>query len=145
MVAVIGYGNMLRGDDGIGIVAVRQIKDFVKGLNVDTYEYHQLTIDVLPVLSVYEKIIFIDCSTDISHGEVLCHQIESDNTFTLTMTHHLTPQQILQLLEVLYNKNPSGYICKVGGRAFDFGCGISKEVKDSTPRLIEDCMRLIKD
>ncbi len=32
-VAVIGYGNVLRGDDGIGIVAVRQIKNCIKGLN----------------------------------------------------------------------------------------------------------------
>lgn len=139
-VVVIGYGNLLRGDDGIGIIAVRQIREH---LDVDTYEYHQLNIEVLPILSEYENIIFIDCSTEIGHGEVVCQEIEPDNKITLTMTHHLTPQQILQLLESLYNKNPKGYICKIGGRIFDFGSEISREVMDSTPRLINDCIRLI--
>ena len=142
-VAVIGYGNVLRGDDGIGIIAVRQIKNCVKGMNVDTYEYHQLSMEVLPVLSEYGKIIFIDCSSEIEHGEVLCHQIRSDNKITLTMTHYLTPQQILQLLEILYGKKPIGYICKIGGRVFDFGSDISKEVMDATPKLINDCIKLV--
>ncbi|MFQ3573313.1 MAG: hydrogenase maturation protease [Thermodesulfovibrionales bacterium] len=142
-VAVIGYGNTLRGDDGIGIVAVREVKGCVEGLNVDTYEYHQLNIEVLPVLADYEKIIFIDCSADIGYGEVFCRQIRPDESLSLGMTHHITPQQILQLLEILYNKSPECYVCEVGGRVFDFGTDVSMQVMDSTPQVVEECIRLI--
>ncbi|MCX8026765.1 MAG: hydrogenase maturation protease [Thermodesulfovibrionales bacterium] len=144
-VAVVGYGNDLRGDDGIGIVAVRKIREFIKDTNVDTYEYHQLSIEVLPLLCRYDKIIFIDCSTDIAHAEVRCYQIQPDNNITLTMTHHLMPEQILQLIETLYNKTPIVYVCKIGGRVFDFGCEISQEVLASTPKIIKCCMELIEN
>lgn len=143
-VAVIGYGNDLRGDDGIGIVAVRKIRECLKDTNVDTHEYHQLSIEIIPLLCRYDKIIFIDCSTDIAHGEVSCYQIKPDNNISLTMTHHLMPEQILQLIDTLYEKNPVAYVCKVGGRVFDFGYEISKEVMASTHKVIKCCMELIE-
>lgn len=58
-VVVIGIGNIYHGDDGLGIHAVRRLRERLPG-DVEIVEGGVLGLDLLPFLEGKEKAVFID-------------------------------------------------------------------------------------
>lgn len=135
--ALIGYGNTLRGDDGIGVSIVLQLSAICAFKQVlDCFTYEQLDIAISDTLLKYEQVIFIDCSITVPYGAVSCKAIRPDSTAKVSLTHHLSPEQLITLLDVLYAHKPIAYLIQVGGRFFDFGEDLSPAVKDCIPQVI---------
>lgn len=58
-VRVIGLGNTLAGDDGVGIAAVRRLKT-VAGLAAEVVEAERTGVDVLELLRGPEAVVLVD-------------------------------------------------------------------------------------
>ncbi len=69
-VLVLGIGNSLLSDDGVGIRVAREIKNRIN--NVDLAEANTAGLSLLDYMSGYDKVIFIDSTTrkDIPAGTV---------------------------------------------------------------------------
>src|SRR5689334_19250278 len=59
---VIGYGNPLRGDDGVGWVAAQRLAHRVDQEHVATMAVHSLTPELAAALRHAELVIFIDAA-----------------------------------------------------------------------------------
>jgi hydrogenase maturation protease len=103
---VIGYGNSLRGDDGIG----PEVAEAVKRLNLDGV--HALSCALLvpelaePV-SLARKVIFVDASADSSEG-VRWQKLEPDKSSQL-MAHAASPHILLALARDIYGHAPEAW------------------------------------
>ncbi len=69
-VLVLGIGNSLLSDDGVGIAVAREIKDRVG--DVDIAESNTVGIPLLEHISGYDKVVFIDSTAakDVPIGAV---------------------------------------------------------------------------
>jgi len=97
---IIGYGNPLREDDGLGwraadLLAAR------RGLGAATIiQRHQLTPELAATLADAAAVVFLDAAVDIGPGEVRCERL---NTEELNgWSHDLGPSQLLGLALDLY-------------------------------------------
>jgi len=115
---VIGYGNTLRGDDGIGQIIAEKIEE-LKIENVETLALHQLTPDLAADFPKYKQIIFIDASEDIRQEEVQVFELSPSQT-PPQIEHAMTPENLLRLSKDLYSFAPPSIAVILPARNFEF-------------------------
>jgi hydrogenase maturation protease len=116
-ILVIGYGNPIRGDDGIGLyIAGKFLDREEEGIHV--WLLHQLHLEGIEEMLEYDLVMLADCRME-EPGMVLARLADEENDARAS-SHHLTPQAMLKLGRSLYNRNTELYICSVKGEAFDF-------------------------
>jgi hydrogenase maturation protease len=116
-VLIIGYGNRLRGDDGAGYIAARQLA----GFGFDTIETEQLTPEIAERIAAARVIFFIDADATLPEGEIAIRQIAGAPSAPVSpMEHHATPDGILRLASVAFSATPEAWSVGIGCRCFDF-------------------------
>ena len=136
-ILVVGYGNTLRGDDGIGQIIADKIEE-LKIPNVETLALHQLTPDLAGSCSEYRGIIFIDASEDVSQNEVQVFDL-SPAEEAAQIEHAMTPQNLLRLSKDLYSAFPPSFCIVIPARKFEF----SEELSPVTKASIEPAINII--
>jgi hypothetical protein len=74
---VIGYGNELRGDDGVGPAAARAVAAWNEP-GVQGIATHQLTPELADAIAGAEEVVFVDAR--IGAGEVVVQQVTLSST-----------------------------------------------------------------
>jgi hydrogenase maturation protease len=104
---VIGYGNPLRGDDGVGQRAAVAVAAW--GLpNVRALAVHQLTPELADTLANAQQVIFVDAGLEAADGTLRVSRIEPTRWPT-SLGHVSDPGQLLALTEALYGGCPSAW------------------------------------
>ena len=119
---IIGYGNPLYGDDGIGPYAARQFRDH--GFNA--IEAHQLTPELAEQIAAATEVIFIDCDARLAPAEVRITTIEPAPDGPLE--HHATPASLLRLALDLYGAAPPAIAIGIGPASCELGDPISPQL-----------------
>ncbi len=115
---IIGYGNILRRDDGVGIKVVENIAEQHRD-NVTTLTLHQLTPELAEEIAGYTDVIFVDAVvTEEKEVKVYPLEIESDY---VNRGHSESPSSLLSLTKRLYDKTPRAWGVFIPGINFDFG------------------------
>ncbi|MCL4804536.1 MAG: hydrogenase maturation protease, partial [Anaerolineae bacterium] len=65
---VIGYGNPLRGDDGVGWRVVEALEESLSASSL--IAVHQLTPELAGTISEVGQVVFVDATAGNSPGEV---------------------------------------------------------------------------
>ena len=168
-VLIIGLGNPILGDDGIGWRVVEQIAGYLQPSPVNeiifplTSSLHsglQVEVDCLAVgglalmerLIGYERVIIVDAlSTRANSPGAITQALLSDlpdRAFGhLCSAHDTTLQNALKVGKEMGAKLP-GEIIIVGIEAaqiYDFSTELTPELLDSIPRAVELVMELIND
>jgi hydrogenase maturation protease len=118
-VVVIGYGNELRGDDGIGPRLAVEI-DRRNWPGVRTVAVSQLTPDLARVLADVRLAIFLDAGVPAEGEPVRVLRVEAGGSSS-TLTHTGDPRALLGLAQALYGRAPEAWLVTVAGE--DFGLG----------------------
>lgn len=133
---VIGYGNPLRADDGVGWVAAQQLAEELPDVRVQVLACHQLTPDLAEPLSRASCAIFIDARARGTPGQIDWQVITTPADSTPTSTHHLTPAAVLAYARHLYQRTPtSTIVVTVSGATFDYSDSLSPAVAAALPQL----------
>lgn len=70
-IAVIGLGNTLRKDDGIGLIILELLKKSRQKDNIDYLNYGTASIDLVHKISDYNKVLLIDgINAKLSPGDL---------------------------------------------------------------------------
>ena len=77
-VLIIGYGNPLRTDDGLGWQAVQRLAASLKHAPVEALAVHQLTPELGESIRSAGLVIFIDASHEGQPGTWTCAPVEPD-------------------------------------------------------------------
>jgi hydrogenase maturation protease len=128
---VIGIGNSLRGDDGVGWqLAAELAEEFAEGVNVRCL--HQLTPELAEDLAQLERVLFIDAWLAPA-GTAPCLQSVTPGGSEASQSHRLEPAHLLALAEVLYGAAPRASELLVPAFAFPHGDALSTDLQRSLP------------
>jgi hydrogenase maturation protease len=122
-IVVAGYGNPLRGDDGVGWRVAEAVAE-KWGDRVCVLMGQQPTPEWAPVLAAADVAFLVDATREAVQG--LCvRQLEPVVGGQLLDGHALGPEELLGLAEALYGHAPESYLLLLPTENFDFGEGLS--------------------
>ncbi len=123
---VIGIGNPLRGDDGVGALLAEQ----VGGRSVQ-----QLTPELAEELSLLEAVLFIDAWAAPAGAVPQLQPLSPAGTGG--DSHHLEPAALLAVSQALYGRAPAAQLLLVPAHAFEHGMELSAPLRASLPAARE--------
>jgi hydrogenase maturation protease len=128
---MIGYGNTLRSDDGLGPFLSELLGE---GWHVITG--HQLMPEYAEPISQAECVVFMDAAHGDTPGEVVVRPVlpEAANE---ALSHNVTPAALLASTQDLYRKAPCAILVTVTGADFRLGTHFSPTIAALIPHLIE--------
>lgn len=139
MLVIIGYGNPLRGDDGLGQAAALLVEEALAADPdaplAEVITCHQLTPELAEVVSKATRAIFIDADADGTPGAIRCQAVTAVSGQG-SLVHHLTPAALLGLAAALYGKSPPATLFSVGGESFAHGLTLSPRIQAVLPALV---------
>lgn len=131
---VIGYGNPLRGDDGLGWRVAEEWQ--ARRPKAAVLVCQQLTPELAEPLSRAARAAFIDIAADQRPGALTVTPLHPAIPKNASFTHQMTPGTLLYLAQVLYGNVPEARLYTVGGQAFGYGETLSAEVAEAMSSLI---------
>ncbi len=141
-ILVVGYGNSLRHDDGVGIYVADLIsREHLPGVVVETA--HQLDPVLIEKCAAYDCVILIDCA--FGGPDVLIHDLSEEECRTASSTHHLDAVLLKKIAERLNPWHPDFYLVSVRGENFEFGEAISEAVRVRAREAFGHVMELIEE
>jgi hydrogenase maturation protease len=139
-ILILGYGNTLRKDDGLGIYAAQALATLTLPDGVEIYTYQQLSPELSPILAQMDRVIFIDASLAASgekSGTINTRILQPRTSQPGSITHHFDPETLLAMAETLYGHAPQAMLFSVTAVSFDLEEGLSPEVTEALPFLVE--------
>ena len=141
---IIGYGNPLRSDDGVG----RRVAEALFGEwpedTVQVQSVSQLTVEMAEEASRCSLAIFIDAHWGDAPGRIRSHRVHPETASTASLTHHLTPSTLLAIAQQLYGRVPEAVLVSISGGSFDHGEGLSPSVEAAFPDLVARVKQLVQ-
>ena len=143
-VLVLGYGNPLRSDDGLGWRVAVELFRANASPDVLVLPCHQLTPDLAETASLAETVIFVDCSRKGEPGEIRCDEVRSQ-AGPASFTHDLSPATLLSMAAELFGVCPKAYLFTICGESFQPGENLSPAVNSRVSALKAMIRQKIED
>ncbi len=130
---VIGIGNSLRGDDGVGWRLVEE-------LGPPHQAVHQLTPECAALLADTERVLFVDAwrGEPLPSAPVLTELQPADPGPTAeagsAFSHDLSPEALLAISQHLYGRSPQAWQLLVPAVQFGHGEALSPQVRALLPQ-----------
>ena len=146
--AVIGLGNTLRRDDGIGITILESLLNFYKRQDLDYLNFGSASFDLLHRLKAYDKALLIDgVDAGLGVGELLISELK-DIEYKLgdfvTSTHELNLKSIFELSKNLSIKTKI-YIAGIQVGDTSFGEGLSVPLKSKVEDITKEIAAFVDE
>jgi hydrogenase maturation protease len=130
---VIGYGNTLRSDDGVGV----WVADRIAALHlpeVDVKTCHQLFPELAADIIPYDTVIMVDASAS---GEPMTVRKSFSSPEHLPSSNHtISPEILHQLAHEMYGATVDLRVYTVRGESFAFGSMLSPVVKERATKTV---------
>jgi hydrogenase maturation protease len=123
---VIGFGNLLRGDDGMGHRLGDRLANTIEDGSTRVLAVQQLAPELAEPISDAELVIFIDASCRLPPGSWRCDEIQANPKSIGALGHYFSPEGLLAYAEALFHAKPVAFLVSIGAESFDYG-------KDLTP------------
>lgn len=139
---VIGYGNPLRGDDGVGWHIADRLAYLLPAAQAESIACQQLTPELAAPISQASTVLFIDASVSEPPGTFRLQPVLPARLAPTTFSHHLTPPLLLALAQQLYGVAPSAQLLSIGGLEFDAQEHFSATIAALMPHLLNVSQQL---
>jgi hydrogenase maturation protease len=128
---VIGYGNELRGDDGVGPRVARIVESWNRP-DVRALAVHQLTPELAAELATADRVVFVDASVDsVSYWRTLTPTNEPR-----VFGHTSSPAWLLALSRELYDRAPEAWIATIQARDLGFDSKLTLEAERGVEEVL---------
>jgi hydrogenase maturation protease len=141
-VLVIGYGNSLRGDDGIGPHLARAVEAWALP-HLRVLAVYQLTPELAEAVAAARRVLFLDAHADANNVPVRVSRLEPAEDSSPS-GHSVDPRALLRLARDLYGRAPESYWVTVEARDFGLGEGLSREAKAHCRAALECIAALLE-
>jgi hydrogenase maturation protease len=138
---VIGYGNPLRQDDGIGIRAAELLAKRLPPGNAEIIQCHQLTPELAAEIAESALVVFLDAACDLEPGMVFSTSVLSQRAGA--WSHHLSPAQLLGLSEQVCGNGPPAILIRGGIQASEFGESLTSLGEQTATRMADEAQALL--
>ena len=140
---IIGYGNSLRSDDGIG----ERVADIVASWHlpeVRSLSRFQLTPELAQDLAKVDLVIFVDACRGTEIETIELKSLQPLNSINIR-SHFSDPRAILSLTQALYNKCPEAWLLVVPGANFQLGDSLSSTGKKGVAEALIEIKNFLRD
>lgn len=138
-ILIIGYGNPLRQDDGVGRRAVLDLQDTLAG-KADCIAVHQLTQDLAETISRRRNVVFVDAAVKPQAGVITREKIRPATERSAGFVHTLNPTDLISLTSVLYGKDVDAVLYTLSGESFEIGEDWSASVSQAYPQFLREIL-----
>ena len=139
---VIGYGNTLRRDDGVGPRVAGAVA-VLKLPGVRTLACQQLSPEHAGDISRARTVVFVDASVEASE-EVGLRRIEPGET-TQLMAHAADPRTMLALARDVFGNVPRAWLLTIPALKTGFGETLSPETQHHFEKAVHQIECLYRD
>jgi hydrogenase maturation protease len=160
-VLIVGYGNPLRSDDGVGPVVAERLASDPRFAGADVRAEHQLTPELALDASNSWLLVLVDAAEGVAAGEVAIRELGRGGSAGAEgglagrfeeggppLTHHVDPAALLGLAAELWGAAPRTILVGIGPASLDLGERLTMEVEAAVPRAIDavaDMMAALRD
>jgi hydrogenase maturation protease len=141
-IGIIGLGNPLRGDDGIGIVIVDELKKLVINKNIELVDAGEGGFNLLHHLQRFNRVLIIDAVVFGGRfGETklfTINDIAFDNI--CLYSHEINICKIVDILRLIGDV-PDIFIFGIQPKEIDYNKGLSKEL--NVKKITEEALEII--
>ena len=154
---ILGYGNVDRGDDGLGYYVVNEVSRRIVQADIEPYGYEpemltdnvgglfqqQLMPEMAEVLAGFDRVIFVDAHTGAYDEELRVAEVEPGYV-PQALTHHMSAEMLLFLTEAIAGHAPTGYLCSGRGYEFDFTNELSERTRILADQIVEKVFEILE-
>jgi hydrogenase maturation protease len=141
-ILVIGYGNTLRRDDGVGCeVAAAASSWGVPGL--ESIGVQQLTPELAEPLASAELAVFVDARLS-ANGQIIEVLRVEPAASRPSLAHAGDPAGLLAMARAIYGRQPRAWLVTVAGTEFSVGTGLSPSARRGVHEALERIAGLIE-
>ena len=148
-ILVLGLGNPLRGDDGVGPRAVLEFGGRDLGVGVKVVDVGTGGLDLLWVLEGWEHVVIVDAAhvgrEPGQFARFTPEQVRLARTASSFSLHHAGLSEILALADVLDHPLPEIVIFGVQPAEIGWRDGLSPAVEAALPDLVEAVIEAIEE
>ena len=149
-VLVFAFGNMSRGDDGLGPLLLEQLTNglcndpIVSDGRIEFITDFQLQVEHILDLVGRRLVLFVDAHVNLSDPVQLTElSALSDKSYT---SHAMTPSAVMAAFKVLnQGKTPPCFLLSIQGKNFSLGDEISSEAQSFLNNAVSLAMELCKN
>jgi hydrogenase maturation protease len=142
-VLVIGYGNPLRSDDGLGWHAAERLAQDPRLDGASVVQRHQLTPELALDISTASLVVLIDANSRIAPGGLTVSRVERATAVGGTWSHHVTPSVLVALADELYGRSADVFVVSCGVQSLELGDRLSPAVEAALPRVVDEVADLV--
>ncbi|MFZ4813340.1 MAG: hydrogenase maturation protease [Phototrophicaceae bacterium] len=135
MILILGYGNPLRSDDGVGQVLAEALAPRLSDLSVEVQALYQLLPELAEPISRAEWVIFIDARAGNSPATLHVEAVTPLDDVS-AFTHHVSPGGLLGAAREFYGHAPNGLLLSIEAADFALGTALSAVMAAALPRLV---------
>ncbi len=145
-VLVIGYGNRLRGDDGLGWHAAALLAADPRLAGAEVLARHQLTPELAEEVSRAALVVLVDARADGGPpGVVMVRRVAPAPSARPALSHRLDPAALVELAGALYGSAPPVFLVSAGVAACELGERLSPALERALPRVVDEVARIVAE
>jgi hydrogenase maturation protease len=137
-VLIVGYGNPLRTDDGVGPAVAARLAGDPRLAGAVILAKHQLVPELAVDVSRAWLLVLVDAADGMAAGDLTVRRLDESTTAAAeadpSMTHHVGPGSLVRLARELFGAAPPVVIVSVGVASFEVGDGLTPAVDAAVPR-----------
>jgi hydrogenase maturation protease len=156
-VLVIGYGNTLRRDDGVGVRAAELMAADPRFAGVEVLMAYQLTPELSLDIGTASLVIFVDADMRGLPGAIDVRELSAgagaagdvsrlpglEPVDQGASSHHVGADEVLALARELTGASPRAVAVGIGVADLELGEVLSASVEAALPRVVDAVARLV--
>jgi hydrogenase maturation protease len=146
-IAVMGIGNILMQDEGIGVHIIRELEKYNFNPDIALIDGGNMGMDLLSFFDDHDKMIIVD-AVDFEEAPGFIDTIENDDILTLFTTkmslHHLGLKDVLSYAKLL-DRTPED-LCLIGiqPEKIEFDMQLSKNINSKINELTQMVLKKLE-
>jgi hydrogenase maturation protease len=142
---LIGWGNDLRQDDGVGLAIAAAVQGWHQR-QLTVLATRQLTPELAPLLAEARRVLFVDaalapaCPPPGWRLERLAADAAATAAGGPPFSHHASPGALLQLAGQLYGRTPPAWQLLVRAHR----CGLGSHLTQATAALLPEALAAVR-
>lgn len=138
-IAIIGIGNILLKDDGVGVHTIKQLENEELPSTIELVDGGTSTLDMLSYFLDFEKVIVIDCLRAGYEPGTIYRIRPEDITSFKKESLSIHDVQILDVVKManMLGKYPKVVIFGIEPKEICFDLEMSNEMKTKMPEIIK--------
>jgi len=144
---IIGCGNLLLQDEGVGVHLIEYLKEKQLPKDVELLDGGTAGFDLIDFIQQAEKVVIVDAiKVGGKPGEIYCfcpEDFETENS-PKTSLHDITLKDVFQIIKKL-GPLPKIRIIGIEPKSIDCGTELSPELRKMLPKVSELVLREIEN